>query len=191
MEIRSVFFGALALAASTACAGPTAAPTSTPSSPTPAVAPTSAKRAIDASLFTKKGGCGDTFLWAATEDGATAVTVEWKDAASHAWDDDGFDESAVLPDIRISVALVTGVKLSTYYCNDLLEVGQGPDREIPAVAGALSLAVVPQPASVRPSGLADLDLTNVDFEVIVGGEPQVWHLDALEWRDYLVGWLAG
>jgi hypothetical protein len=119
------------------------------------------------------------------------VTVEWTGAASRAWDGASFEESATLPDVRITITLVTGRLLSTYYCNDLLEAGQGPDRDIPAVSGTASLVVEPNRDGMKPSGHAALTLASVDFDVIVGDEPEVWHLDGLEWRDVLVGWLAG
>jgi hypothetical protein len=186
--------------ACTSAPAPTSAPSLLPAAslvPSPAAAVTAAPatagpgRPIDASLFSRKGGCGDVFLWAATEDGTSAVTVEWTGGASQAWDNARFDEAATLPDVRITVTLVTGRQLSTYYCNDLIQAGQGTDREIPAVAGTATLVVEPNRDGMKPAALAALTLESVNFDVIVGGEPEVWHLDGLEWRDVLVGWLAG
>ena len=119
-----------------------AQPTATPT-PSPIPLPTPVGREIDATKFTQRGGCGDTFLWAATQDNLTAITVEWQGAASQAWDDDGFDETAELPDGDIRVALVTGRQLSTIYCNDVLMPGAGSDAEVPAVSGEVSLVVRP------------------------------------------------
>ena len=109
----------------------------------PSLSPAGVVRQIDATKFTETGGCGDTFLWAATQDDATAITVEWQGAASDAWDEDGFDEAADLPDGRIRVALITGRLLSTTYCNDIVMPEAGSDSEVPATSGNVSLVVRP------------------------------------------------
>ena len=169
----------------------TALPTATPTPPA-APSPSPVAREIDAAKFTQHGGCGDTFLWAATEDNLTAITVEWRGAASQAWDDEGFDESAELPDGDIRVVLVTGRLLSTIYCNDVLMPNAGSDAEVPAISGDVSLAVRPDAGGFRPASHADLILEDVEFEVNPGtGETEIWRLDSFAWDDEFVGWLAG
>ena len=166
----------------------TAQPAATAS---PVPSPTPLAREIDATKFTQRGGCGDTFLWAATQDGATAISVEWQGAASEAWTNDGFNETAELPDADIRVTLATGRLLSTIYCNDVLTPEAGADTEVPAVAGQVSIVVRPDPGGFQPASHADLTLTDIAFEVVFGTEPEVWRLDDLEWQDELVGWFAG
>ena len=170
---------------------PTTQTTATPT-PSPTPSPSPVGREIDATKFTQHGGCGDTFFWAATDDNLTAITVEWRVAASQAWDDEGFEASAELPDGDIRVALVTGRLLSTIYCNDVLMPNAGSDSKVPAISGDVSLAVRPDAGGFRPASHADLTLEDVQFEVNLGtGETEIWHLDRLQWEDEFVGWLAG
>jgi hypothetical protein len=179
-------------------ARPTAVPTAThalsaTSAPSASISPspTALAREIDGTLFTKRGGCGDAFLWAATADDANAITVEWPGAASEAWADDGFDEAADLPTGRVRVALVTGHELSTIYCNDILSPDAGADTEVAAVSGQVALVVRPDAGGFRPAGHADLTVSGVTFEVTIGTESEMWRLESLEWHDELVGWFAG
>ena len=170
----------------------TAQPTTTAGATAPPVAsPAAVVREIDPTKFTATGGCGDTFLWAATPDDTTAITIEWQGAASDGWEEDGFNEMADLPDGRIRVTLVTGRLLSTTYCTDVLGPDAGSVSEVPAASGSVSLSVRPDAARMRPSGQADLTLTEVEFEVTVGTKPEVWRLPTLELHDVLVGWFAG
>ena len=169
---------------------PTAQTTATPT-PSPTPSPSPVGREIDAAKFTQHGGCGDTFFWAATDDNLTAITVEWRGAASQAWDDEGFEASAELPDGDIRVVLVTGRLLSTIYCNDVLMPNAGSDAEVPAISGDVSLAVRPDAGGFRPASHADLTLEDVEFEVNLGSETEIWRLDSFAWEDEFVGWLAG
>ena len=131
------------------------------------------------------------FMWAVSADGTAALTVEWEGAATAAWNEDGFDQTADVTDRSVSVTLVTGRLLSGFYCNDILQPGQGPDREISAASGTARLVVRPDAQGLSPSATADLNLSDVDFEVIAGDEPEIWHLELLEWANVRVGWLAG
>jgi hypothetical protein len=81
--------------------------------------------------------------------------------------------------------------LSTLYCDDIGMPGEGADSEVPAVAGEVRLLIQPDPGGFRPSGRADLMLTNTEFDTVVGDEPEVWRLEHLEWQNVQVGWFAG
>lgn len=89
--------------------------------------------------LTRSGGCGEAFLWAADEDGRTAVVVsaDLRDRSTT----DPTTLEVTLPDPAVEVVLVEGEDLTAGFCTDLpmSEV----ERETPVVAGDVVLRVDP------------------------------------------------
>jgi hypothetical protein len=171
------------LAAACGSPAPSPAPTGTPTAPP-------ADFEIEAAQFVTTGGCGDAFLWATNAAGTAAITIEWSGAASEAWAEDEFTDTQELPNPEITVSVVEGSQLSSYYCNDIRMPGQGPTSTIEAVTGTVELTVRPSREGFEPAGQADLRLSDVTFEVGLGAG-ETWHLDELVIENVSVGWLAG
>jgi hypothetical protein len=184
MNHRVAFLLALGLLAA-ACGSP--APST---APTATASPALAEFEIDAAQLTETGGCGDTFIWATNRAGTAGITAEWTDAASAAWANDGFTDTQQLPNPEITVSVVEGNQLSSYYCNDIRMPGQGVTSTIEAAAGTVELTVRPSPEGFEPAGQADLRLSDVTFELGLGSG-EVWHLAELVIQNVSVGWLAG
>jgi hypothetical protein len=184
-------FGMLA----TACGSPasSAAPTGAPTGPseTLTVPPTApADYEIEAAQFVNTGGCGDAYFWATNATGTAAITIEWGGAASEAWANDGFTDSQQLPNPEITVSVIEGSQLTSYYCNDIRMPGQGETSTIEAATGTVEIEVQPTPEGFEPSGQASLRLSDVTFRVSLG-DGEVWHLTELVIENVSVGWLAG
>jgi hypothetical protein len=130
-------------------------------------------------------------MWASTADDTFAVTIEWDQAATMAWDAGRFDETAELPRPDVRVTLSTGRQLSAGYCTDILTPETRTDATAPAAAGAVELVVEPVEGGFEPAGNADLSLRDIVFEVIHGTEPENWCLEQLVLPDVSVGWFAG
>lgn len=173
----------------TATSGPTAT-----TSPSPSASPTAspAGRVFTQADFTKSGGCGDVFMWAATEDDKLAVVLQWQGAATEAAETGAFQETSTLPDARVSVSLQVGQMLTAGFCTDILGMpGHQVDGEAPAVAGTVELTVRPTGEQQFPTANADLTLDGIVFDIVFGTEVEQWRIDRLELEDILVGWLAG
>jgi hypothetical protein len=136
------------------------------------------------------GGCGDVLIWAARADGSAAVTVEWAGAASEASANGQFSGTQQLPHPEITVSVVEGSGLTSYYCNDIRMPGQGVTSTIEATSGTVDLEVRPNREDFEPSGQADLRLTDITFRLALG-KGEVWHLDELVIENVSVGWFAG
>lgn len=145
---------------------------------------------IEAAQFVNKGGCGDAFFWATNAAGTAAITVEWSGAASEAWARDSYEDTQQLPHPEITVSVVEGRDLTSYYCNDIRAPGQGPTSTTQASIGTVRISVTPTRDGFQPAGRADLRLSNVNFHVD-SGSAEPWHLDELVIEDVAVGWLAG
>src|SRR5688572_10176655 len=123
MRLAPLCLVALFALACTSAPGQTVAqsvPAATPS-PTPPLG----MNELSGAEFTKNGGCGDVFIWATRADGSAAITVEWRGAASKAWANEAFHETQQLPNAEISVSVVEGSGLTSYFCNDIRMPGQG------------------------------------------------------------------
>jgi hypothetical protein len=192
MHNRVAYAFALTLLAA-ACGSPAPSASLVPS-PVPSSAPTGTSTTppadfeIEAAQFTNTGGCGDAFVWATNAAGTAAITVEWSGAASEAWNNDGFNDTHQLPHPEITVSVVEGSQLTSYYCNDIRMPGQGETSTIAASSGTVDLAVTPTPQGFEPAGQADLRLTDITFTL---GETETWHLDELVIENVSVGWFAG
>ncbi|MEA2677856.1 MAG: hypothetical protein QOJ81_1997 [Chloroflexota bacterium] len=159
-------------------------------SPSPTATGPAAAFEIEAAQFVNTGGCGDAFIWATNAAGTAAITVEWGGAASEAWANGPFNDTQQLPNPEITVSVVEGNGLSTYYCNDVRGPGQGTTSEIEATSGAVEVAVRPDPEGFQPAGHADLRLSDVTFTIRLGSG-ETWRLDELVIENVSVGWLAG
>jgi hypothetical protein len=116
-------------------ATPTTGPSPTPS-PSPSATPVG--QVFTQADFTRSGGCGDVYMWAATEADTMAVTMQWDAAATSAWDGGDFNDTATMPADGISVSLVVGQNLSAGFCTDI--GGQSRvDGNAPAVSGTVEL----------------------------------------------------
>lgn len=195
------------LLAAAACASPPAPPspptgssppTATPSlsptpapTPTPSPSPTPAGQVFGQADFTKSGGCGDVFVYATSGDDSMSVTVDWRGAASTAWDTDGFNETKQIPDGELDVTLNVGRLLSQVYCTDFMTTEPRVDGTAHAVSGEVEIAVQPDRGGFSPAGHADVTLRNVVFEVIRGADVEHWRIDELVLQSVGVGWFAG
>jgi hypothetical protein len=182
MNRRAAYLLALGLLAA-ACGSPAPSTASTATA-----SPALADFEIEAAQFTKTGGCGDAFIWATNAAGTAAITVEWGGAASAAWIAGGFSDTRQLPHPEITVSVVEGNQLSSYYCNDIRMPGQGVTSTIEAAAGTVELTVRPSREGFEPAGQADLRLSDITFEL---GSGEVWHLAELVIPRVSVGWFAG
>jgi len=145
---------------------------------------------IEAAQFVNPGGCGDVFILATRADGNAAITVEWSGAASEAWANEAFNETQQLPHPDITVSVVEGSGLGSYFCNDIRMPGQGVTSTVEATSGTVDLEVRPNREDFEPSGQADLRLTDITFRLALGNG-EVWHLDELVIENVSVGWFAG
>jgi hypothetical protein len=148
-------------------------------------------RDIDGAEFTRMGGCGDVFMWATTEDDSMAITVQWDGAATAAWENGAFQETAELPQIPVQVSLVAGSGLSRLYCNDVLMPGIGEDSNVHAGDGSAELTVRPDAGGFQPASHANVTLRELTFRVIFGTEEETWRLDELTMENVSVGWFPG
>lgn len=162
---------------------PTTAPTGTASTAAPDFE-------IEAAQFVNTGGCGDAFLWTTNAAGTAAITVEWGGAASEAWAEDVYSATEQLPNPEITVSVVEGNQLTSYYCNDVRGPGQGPTSTIEATTGTVDVSVIPNREFFQPAGQADLRLSDITFRVGLGGG-QTWHLGEFLFEGVLVGWSPG
>ena len=173
--------------AQTVSATPT--PTPTPSfSPSPSSS--LAGRLFTQPDFSKIGGCGDVFVYATSPDDTIGVTIQWDQAASTAWEESGFNDSATLPKPEVQVFLVHGSRLSETYCTDIGGMGS-VNGQAPAVSGTVEIAVTPDAGGFEPSSHANLTLSDVVFDIVEGTATEQWRIDQLDLRDLSVGWFAG
>jgi hypothetical protein len=101
--------------------------------------------------LTRSGGCGDAYLWAATDDGTWVVTigVEARDRSSTEPTTIAVDLPD--PDIRASV-LVGDVDLTRNLCTDVIDGDAEPNRTVPVVSGSGEIVLDP----TAPEGTYDL-----------------------------------
>lgn len=93
----------------------------------------------DVPPLTRSGGCGEVSMWAADDDGRTAVVVSTalEDRSASA----PTTVAVTLPDPRVEVVLVEGEDLVGTFCSDVPS-GQ-VDRETPVVEGEVVVRVDP------------------------------------------------
>jgi len=198
MQRRSVLVVLAAIVAA-ACqqAGPATPVPTAPISSIPATFSATAPpepvgvQAIDSAAFTSFGGCGDVFLWATNAEGTTAITVDWQGAATGAWEDGAFVETASLAEAPVQVSLVAGNGLDALYCNDILTPGMSEDNKIAAHEGNVRLVVRPDEGGLKPASHANAALNELRFDVIVGTDQETWQVDELIFDNISVGWFAG
>jgi hypothetical protein len=115
--------------------------------------------------LTRSGGCGEAFLWAATEDGTTVVTVGVEtDRYSTT---DPVVVTVDLADPVIDGALLRGDgDLTRNLCVDVLDGDAEPDETVTLTAGTGELVIGTIPTDVGACGNVSgtLDLGNVTAE---------------------------
>ena len=113
--------------------------------------------------LTRSGGCGEAFLWAATEDGTTVVTVGvGTDRYSTT---DPVVVAVDLADPEVDGALLRGDgDLTRNLCVDVLDDDAEPDGTVALAAGAGELVIGTIPTDVPACGNVDgtLDLDGVE-----------------------------
>lgn len=115
--------------------------------------------------LTRSGGCGEAHLWAATEDGTTAVTVG-VDVPRYSTREPVVVE-VDLADGTVEAALLRGGgDLTTAFCTDVVEGDAEPDETVPLVAGTGELVIGTIPTDVPACGhvTGTLDLEGVEAE---------------------------
>jgi hypothetical protein len=167
---------------------PTASPSPTPS-PTPTA--TAGGQVFRQTDFTKSGGCGDVFVYATNGADSMSVTVDWRGAASAAWQADGFEDTKQIPDGELDVTLNVGRLLSQLYCTDIMTQEPRLDGTAHAIGGEVEISVTPDAGGFNPASHADVTLRDVVFEVIQGSEVEHWRIEELVLQNVSVGWLAG
>jgi hypothetical protein len=143
--------------------------------------------------FARTGGCGNAFLFAATEDDRALIVIEWPNAASEAQLEGGYTDSASLPADNVRVRLQLGSRLSEGMCTDII-MPDAPliETDVDAQSGQVEITVTPDAADpIFPLARADLILTDVVFTVEAADGPQTYRLDRLELTDISIGWMAG
>jgi len=120
-----------------------------------------------------------------------SLTVEWRGAASAAWDADGFHGTKQIPDGELDVTLNVGQQLSTLYCTDIGNTQARVDGTAHARSGTVEVKVTPDAAASKPVGHADIALHDVVFEVLQGTTVEHWRVDDVVLQNISVGWFAG
>ena len=110
--------------------------------------------------LTRSGGCGEAYLWAATEDGTTVVTVGvGTDRYSTT---DPVVIAVDLADPEVEAVLLRGhADLTRNLCVDVIDGDAEPDETVPLAAGEgeLVIGTIPTdvPACGNVSGTLDLE----------------------------------
>jgi hypothetical protein len=115
--------------------------------------------------LTRSGGCGDAYLWAATEDGTVAVTVA-VEVPRHSTRDDTVVE-VDLPDPDVEAHLLRGDRdLTRNFCTDALDGNAEPTSTVPLTAGTGEVVTTPVPTDVDLCGEVEgsLELVGVEAE---------------------------
>lgn len=104
--------------------------------------------------LTRSGGCGDAFLWAATEDGTVAIQVS-VEVPSHSTVDPTVVEID-LPDPEVDAVLLRGDgDLTRNFCVDVLDTASEPTETVPLIAGTGGIVTGPVPTDVPLCGEVD------------------------------------
>ena len=120
-----------------------------------------------------------------------SVTIEWRSAASAAWDAGAFSGTKHVPDADLDVTLNVGQQLSALYCTDIGMQGPRVDGTAHASAGQVEITVRPDAGGFKPASHADLSLHDIVFEVTQGAQVEHWRIDDLVIQNVSVGWFAG
>ena len=108
--------------------------------------------------LTRSGGCGEAYLWAATEDGTTVVTVSVEVPRWSTTDPVVIDVD--LDDPVTEAMLLRGdADLTRNLCVDVIDADAEPDTTTAIVAGIGELEIGPIPTDVDPCGHATGTLT--------------------------------
>lgn len=115
--------------------------------------------------LTRSGGCGEAFLWAASDDGRVVVTVGVEVERFSAREPVTIEVD--LADPEFDAALLRGhADLTRNLCVDVLEEDAEPDETVPLTAGTGELVIGPVSTDVSRCGdvTGTLDLADVEAE---------------------------
>lgn len=101
--------------------------------------------------LTRSGGCGEAFLWAATEDGTTVVTVGVESERYSTMDPVVVDVDLSDPDVDGELLRGDG-DLTRNLCVDVLDEEAEPDEVVPLIEGTGELVVGTIPTDVSACG---------------------------------------
>jgi hypothetical protein len=105
--------------------------------------------------LTRSGGCGDAYLWAATDDGTVAVTISV----------DAIDRSSAepttiaidLPQDDVEAFVLRGDRdMTGNFCTDLIDGDAEPDEILPLRAGTGEIVLDPLPDEGDVDGCGDI-----------------------------------
>lgn len=103
--------------------------------------------------LTRSGGCGEAYLWAASEDGTVVVAI-WVEIPRWSTIDPVEIEIDVTdPDVDADV-LRGHADMTRNLCVDVIEEEAQPDETIPLVEGTGEVVIGPIPTDVDPCGHA-------------------------------------
>jgi hypothetical protein len=118
----------------------------------PATAPASAVE------LTRSGGCGEAYIWAATEDGTAVVAVSVEIPRWSTIDPVEIDVDLSAP--AVEATLLRGdADLTRNLCVDVIDAGAEPDTTTAITTGTGELVISPIPTDVDPCGNATATLT--------------------------------
>jgi hypothetical protein len=115
--------------------------------------------------LTRSGGCGEAYLWAATEDGTVVVTVSVEVPRYSTREPVVVDVDLADPEVE-AVLLRGDADLTRNLCVDVIESDAEPDETVPLTAGTGELVVGTVPTDVPTCGnvTGTLDLTAVEAD---------------------------
>lgn len=115
--------------------------------------------------LTRSGGCGDAYLWAATEDGTVAVTVG-VEVPGHSTREDTV-VAIDLPDPDVEAHLLRGDQdLTRNLCVDVVDADAEPTSTVELTAGTGTITTTPISTDVGLCGdvTGTLELTDVEAD---------------------------
>lgn len=115
--------------------------------------------------LTRSGGCGEAFLWAASEDGTTVVTVGVEADRYSTTDPVVIDVDLADPEVE-AVLLRGHADLTRNLCVDVIDGEAEPEETVALAAGAGELVIGTIPTDVSACGNVSgtLDLEGVTAE---------------------------
>jgi hypothetical protein len=115
--------------------------------------------------LSRSGGCGEAFLWAATEDGTTVVTVGVETDRYSTTDPVVIDVDLADPEVE-AVLLRGHADMTRNLCVDVIDGDAEPDETVALAAGTGELVIGTIPTDVPACGnvTGTLDLDGVEAE---------------------------
>jgi hypothetical protein len=101
--------------------------------------------------LTRSGGCGEAYLWAATEDGTAVVAVSVEVPRYSTTDPVVVAVDVTDPEVE-AVLLRGDADLTRNLCVDVIDAEAEPDETVPLTAGAGEVVIGPIPTDVPTCG---------------------------------------